>query len=161
LSNSHTFDLADAPGRSSKYRPQLKLLELFSDHQKPLNGSLRIGGPLKARIQFRLDEPMARFDVMLGFDNHLGQRVFTASTEFQADRPRAERVGDQTVDCEIPSLQLVPGEYKIKVLLSHGSATADSVEDAARITIIESDYYGTGTVPWAGVVVLPHRWNFY
>jgi hypothetical protein len=54
---------------------------------------------------------------------------------------------------------LVPGDYKIKVALNIHNFERDYVEDAALLTILESDYYGTGKVPWNGVFVLHHRWQ--
>ncbi len=67
--------------------------------------------------------------------------------------------GRQVFVCDIPSLTLVPGEYTTFLWLDIGNAKADMVEDAIRISVIESDYYGTGKVPWNGTFVLPHRWQ--
>jgi len=36
---------------------------------------------------------------------------------------------------------------------------ADLINDAVRLRVIESDYYGTGKVPWNGALVLNHRWR--
>jgi homopolymeric O-antigen transport system ATP-binding protein len=69
-----------------------------------------------------------------------------------------ECVGERTFICEIPSLVLVPGIYKILVALGIGGETADLVEDAARIEVVDADYYGTGKSPWNGLIVLKHHW---
>ena len=37
---------------------------------------------------------------------------------------------------------------------------ADAIEEAAKITVLESDFYGTGKMPWNGTFVLNHRWYF-
>ena len=42
--------------------------------------------------------------------------------------------------------------------MEFGVDEVDLVDDAARIQVIESDYYGTGRVPWNGAFVLKHRW---
>ena len=154
-----TVDLTISSGRSRKRRPLLERLELFTEHGKLLSGGLKIGAPLKAFVHFRLENPTAQFNVALGFDNQLGQRVFTASSEFEPDRPESILCGSQTLVCSIPSLTLVPGEYKIKVGLSIGNSTADTVEDAMRFTVQPSDYYGTGKVPWNGTFVLEQHWH--
>jgi len=60
--------------------------------------------------------------------------------------------------CDIPSLTLTPGNYSLRVWLDIGRTKADSIDDAARITLVPSDYYGTGKVPWNGAFVLKHRW---
>lgn len=155
---SHIADLSAAAGRPRKYSPILKRLELLTHEDKPVNGGVKIGAPLKVCVSFRLEKPTARFDLSLGFDNQLGQRVFTASSNFQRERPDEERVGDQIFVCALPSLPLVPGEYKIKVLLDIDGGDADRVDDAARVMILESDYYGTGKSAWNGFFVLKQHW---
>jgi lipopolysaccharide transport system ATP-binding protein len=157
-SNSHVIDLTGAPGRSPKYRPLLKRLELFTDEGRPLNGGMKIGASFKAYVHFRLENPTTSFDVCLRFDNLQGQPIFNAHSVFQPDRPQGEWEGDQTFVCEIPSLTLAPGEYKILVVLAVRESVLDFVEDAVRINVIGSDYYGTGKVPWNGFIVLKHRW---
>jgi hypothetical protein len=85
--------------------------------------------------------------------------VFTAQTQFQPDRGAQARVGPQVYTCDIPSLTLTPGEYILRVWLEINNAEADLINDAARLRVIESDYYGTGKVPWNGAFVLKHRWR--
>jgi len=154
----HTVDLSSAAGRPRKYRPILKRLELLTEDGRPMNGALKIGAPLRVRVLFGLQNVTAHFDVSLAFDNHLGQRVFTASTAYQPNRPKVERLGEQMLVCDIPSLPLAPGEYRIKVFFAAGEHI-DRVEDAARFTVTSSDYYGTGKIPSDCVVVLPHHWH--
>ncbi|HXF12891.1 MAG TPA: hypothetical protein VN517_07050, partial [Terriglobales bacterium] len=87
-----------------------------------------------------------------------GQRVFTAHSQFQPGRAAQARVGPQVYTCDIPSLTLTPGEYSLRVWLEINNTEADLINDAVRIRVIESDYYGTGKVPWNGAFVLKHRW---
>jgi hypothetical protein len=124
-----------------------------------MNGIVSMGAPLKACIHFTLPESTADFGASLGFNNILGQRIFTAHTCFQPGLPEEARMGNQVFVCEIPSFALVPGEYRVKVCLDIGSVSVDIVEDAAYLKVIESDYYGTGRVPWNGTVVLKHNWR--
>ena len=82
-----------------------------------------------------------------------------ASSRFEPDCDWGERVGDQVLICEIPRLQLVPGEYRVDVALMVAGELVDKVEDALRITIMESDYYGTGQMPRWGTCVLEQHWR--
>lgn len=61
--------------------------------------------------------------------------------------------------CQIPSFTLMPGEYAIKVWLEVNSSEADAIEDAVKLRVLDSDFYGTGKVPWNGAFVLKHRWE--
>jgi lipopolysaccharide transport system ATP-binding protein len=159
-SNSHISDLSSA-ARPPQCTPLLQRLELFTDQGRSLNGGLQMGSALKAYIYFQLEEPTSSLDACLAFDSLFGQRVFTAHSLFEPKKAWGERAGEQVFVCEIPSLTLVPGEYRIKVALNIHNAERDYVEDAARLTILESDYYGTGRVPWNGIFVLKHSWQLH
>jgi lipopolysaccharide transport system ATP-binding protein len=155
--NPASVDLSIHPGRPPIYQPMLQRLELYNSDGKPLCGGIKIGGSLKVAVQFRMDRPLPHIDACIGFDTLTGQRVFTAHTAFEPSTPKA-RVGEQTYVCEIPSLTLVAGVYKILVALGTSVMISDLVEDAARIEILDSDYYGTGKSPWNGLIVLKHHW---
>lgn len=159
MANSHSIDLTGSAGRPPNCRRLLERLEFFGEDAELVNGIVSMGAPLKACIHFVLPEPTADFGASLGFNNLLGQRIFTAHTCFQPGLPDRARVGKQVFVCEIPSFALVPGDYRVKVNIDIGSVSVDVVEDAARLKVIESDYYGTGRVPWNGAVVLRHNWR--
>lgn len=153
----HIVDLSAASDRRFALGPLLKRLEVYSDDNRPLLTDLQIGARLQVRVHFDLPDLTADFNVALGFDNSYGQRVFTAHSQLQPDRPRP-RVGPQVYVCDIPSLTLTPGEYSIRVWLEIKNSEADLINDAVRIRVTESDYYGTGKVPWNGALVLKHHW---
>jgi lipopolysaccharide transport system ATP-binding protein len=156
--HGHAIDLKSAPRADSSRPALLERIEFYTDDDQPFNGSLPIGSPLKIRIHFPLANATDSFNVGLGFDNMFGQRVFTAHSFFEPDRSHGQRVGSQVFVCDIPSLTLLSGEYTLRVWLDIGNAEADLIDDAARIHVIDADYYGTGRVPWNGTFVLKHRW---
>lgn len=151
-------DLTNSPGRTRVSRPLLTKIEFIDDDNEPLAGGLEIGGGLKIKVHFNLEKPTDSFNIGLGFNSVMGQRVFTAHSFFEPNRSHGERVGPQVFTCDIPSLTLMPGDYNLRVWLDVNNAEADLIEDAARVTILESDFYGTGKAPWNGTVVLKHRW---
>jgi lipopolysaccharide transport system ATP-binding protein len=154
-------DLRAAPGRPKKFRPLLNRVEISTANQ-PVNGCIRIGAPLEVRVSFRLEKPAPDVHIVLGFHNERGQRVFMASSTFQPNWPEEKRDGEQTYVCEIPSFTLVPGAYGVKIMLDASGVAIDSVWDAIRVTVMESDYYGTGKLaaePSRGFFVLEQRWR--
>ena len=156
--HGHVIDLLQAR-RPTDDRPKLlEKMEFYTQGDLPMKGQLPMGAPLKIRVHFPLPKPVDEFQVGIGFDNIFGQRVFTAHSCFEPEPPHGERVGPQVFICDIPSLTLVPGEYILRVWIDIGRSEADLIDDAARIQVIESDFYGTGRVPWNGVFVLKHRW---
>jgi lipopolysaccharide transport system ATP-binding protein len=158
-SNSDVIDLSSSAGRPAKYRPQLKQLELFDGNDEPFRGTLPAGGSLKAVIQVELENPCHNLDAELAFYTLSGERVCTAHSAYEPSRQHKRRAGEQIFVCEIPSLPLLPGEYKINVGLDIALCEVDCVEDAARLTIVRSDFYGTGKLPKKGVFLLDHHWN--
>ena len=153
------IDLGSAPGRRDKYHPQLKKLELFDSNDQPLRGSLPAGGSLKARVYVELDNPSPDVDAEVGFYTLGDERVCTAHSAYEPCRQRKLLAGEQIFVCEIPNLPLLPGEYKISVGLDIALREADFVEDATRLTVLRSDFYGTGKLPIKGVFLLNNRWS--
>jgi lipopolysaccharide transport system ATP-binding protein len=156
---SHVIDLHASPGRPAKYRPHLKRLELFDGRGRPLRGTLPAGEALRAYIYFDLEMPCTSFDASIAFDTVTGQRVCTAHSAYEPDRQHEERAGEQLFVCDIPSLALVPGEYKVGVGLDIASGEVDWVDDATRLSVVNSDFYGTGILPTRGVCLLENRWT--
>jgi len=156
---THIIDLSSAAGRPVRCRPLLKRLELYTEGDRPVNGDLPVGGPLKAVITFQLEEPCASFDASIAFDTPTGQRVCTAHSAYESARIHDERVGEQVFVCDIPSLPLIPGEYKVNVGLDIRNSEVDWVEDVTRLTVINADYYGTGVLPTKGQFLLENRWT--
>lgn len=155
----HVVDLSSSPGRPTKYKPQLKRLELYDAAGRPFHGDIPAGGTLKAMIYFDLASRCTSFDASLAFDSLSGQRVCTAHSAYEPDRRHEERSGEQVFVCDIPCLPLVPGEYKVHVGLDIAGSEVDWVEDATRVSIVKSDFYGTGILPTKGVCLLENRWT--
>ncbi len=151
-------DLDGVGDRRSLVAPLLRRLEFLTENEQPLTEGLPIGARLKVKVHFDLPSPTANFNVGLGFNNSYGHRIFTAHSVFEPNRWDRERMGRQVMSCEIPSFTLMPGEYSVKVWLDLKGSEADAIEDAAKMTVLESDFYGTGRVPWNGALVMKHRW---
>lgn len=156
--SQHVVEFDAVPNRKSPLGELLRKVELFTDDDRPLTEGLPIGARLKLKLHFDLPRATDSFDIGIGFNNMYGQRVFTAHSCFEPDRVPGQKIGRQIFTCDIPSFTLVPGDYAAFLWLDIGNAKADSIEDAICITVIESDFYGTGKVP-RGSVVLPHRWQ--
>lgn len=158
-SDSHVADLSAAP-RAAHRTPQLKRLELYTGDGEPLRGGLPIGAPLRAVIAFDLETPCTSFDASLAFVTTSGQRVCTAHSAYEPVREHEERAGSQVFVCDIHSLPLIPNDYKIQVTLDIAGQEVDVVEEACNLTVLKSDFYGTGVIPTKGMMLLENRWTF-
>jgi hypothetical protein len=155
---SHIIDLRGALDRRSPQGKLLQAMELYTEHDEPLINEIKLGGYMKVRVHFNLPSATSAFNVGLGFNNAAGQRVFTAHTLFEPNRGHAAASGPQVLVCEIPSLTLLPGDYVVRVWLDIGNSEADLIDSAARIRVLESDFYGSGKLPSDGMFVLDHNW---
>jgi lipopolysaccharide transport system ATP-binding protein len=153
------IELDNVGERRSTLGPLLKRLEFLTEGDQPVNQGVPVGGRLKIKVHFELPDLTDRFHVGIGFNNIYGQRIFTAYTYFEPSLTEQRHSGRQVYCCDIPSLTLVSGEYSVKVWLDLKNVQVDTIEDAARITVLESDFYGTGKVPWNGLCVMKHRWQ--
>ena len=113
---------------------------------------------MKATIHVELEQPAANVNAEISFLTLDGDRVCTASSAYEKCRDESRLSGSVVFRCEIPSLPLVAGDYKLNVGLYIGQTEADLVEDAARVAVSWSDYYGTGVAPMHGVFLLNNRW---
>ena len=156
--DGHIVDLSGASDRRSMAGKYLEKIEFYTEGDRPLIEGLQVGARLKVRVHFDLPAPTSNFNLGLGFNNIFGQRIFTAHSMLEPNRTDQEHVGPQVFVCDIPSLTLMPGEYTLRLWLDIGNAEADLINDAARLNVIEADYYGTGKIPPAGAIVLKHRW---
>ena len=98
---SHVVDLGACASRPPGYKPMLRRLELYTGEHQPMRGVLPAGAPLKAVLEFELEHPTAGFDAQIAFDTWTGQRVCTAHSRCEPDRPDEERAGTQVFVCEI------------------------------------------------------------
>jgi lipopolysaccharide transport system ATP-binding protein len=156
---SHIIDLRGALDRRSPQGKLLQAIELYTNDDEPVVQGIPLGGCLKVHVHFNLPSATSVFNVGLGFNNAVGQRVFTAHTVFEPKRDSTAVSGPQVLVCEIPSLTLVPADYVLRVWLDVGNTEADLIDSAARITIHESDFYGSGKLPSDGMCVLNHSWE--
>lgn len=159
VSHDDVIDLTTSGGRPEKYRPMLKRLRLFDGNGRPLGGNIPAGGSLKAEIEVQLDKPMASVDAELSFFSQSGERVCTAHSAYEPKWSKEQISGVKIFVCEIPCLPLLPGEYKVNVGLDVALQETDLVEDVTRLTVLQSDYYGTGIIPTKGVFMLDNRWS--
>jgi lipopolysaccharide transport system ATP-binding protein len=155
----HVADLWNASGRLPQYRPWLCKLELYNGEGNPLEGEMATGSPIRMHVQFRLQEPSANFDARVNFVDLYGQVIFAARSIYERNRNWGERSGQQEIICEIPNLPLTPGEYRIEAALIVDDKCMDYVEDACRLKIVGSDFYGTGKIPSVGFFVHEQSWH--
>jgi lipopolysaccharide transport system ATP-binding protein len=158
-SHASSFDLSDVSGRAQQFKPLVRKLDITVADGKPFTGELPIGGAMQFRIEIELPGSSSNFDARINFVDLYGQVIFAARSSFEPHRDWGERSGLQQFVCEIPSLPLTPGDYRIDIALVTDDRVLDYVEAACRLRIVDFDYYGTGRIPSLGFFVNDQRWR--
>lgn len=159
-SGNQTIDLSTHVKRAPKFEvPRLQQLSLDNGEGGAVSGVFPYGSPMQVRICCQLERPVEHVDALVSFNSLLGDPIFVANSGFEPACVRDQLVGEHTFVCDIPCFSLVPGEYMVNVALAVGDKLIDCVEDSTRISVIPTDYYGTGRVPKHGSSVLAHRWS--
>jgi lipopolysaccharide transport system ATP-binding protein len=152
--------VVDLTKRSTSTRTALCFRKLEIDTGAGGNpGSARLGERVSLRITVELNEPSTEYDVHIGIDNLFGERILTCSTYFDPKWQRKRLSGASEFICSIESLTLFPGEYRLRLVLTKSDRQIDAVEDAARLSILHGDYFGTGRPAWSGKFVLRQSWT--
>ena len=152
LSESHhRLGSPRPPFPSGKF---LQAIELYTDHGQPVLRGIPVGGSLKVRVHFSLPHPTQRLmwvwdSIILSGSDSLPRTRYLSPVWIT--RSLSVR---RCVVCEIPSLTLLPGDYVLRVWLDIGKVEADLIDSAARIKVLESDYYGSGKLPNDGASFL-------
>lgn len=154
-----TIDLWSRP-RAQGYRRALRTLEILDGAGNPLHSGVQVGDPLRLRLTIELEEPTEQVDVGIGFDSVMGTRICGVSTMYRPPFEHAERDSLQTLECMIPKINLLPGEYRITCALAVRGRSIDLLTDATRLTVLTRDYYGTGRMPTTGYYIVDHEWKF-
>jgi lipopolysaccharide transport system ATP-binding protein len=155
-----SVDVSGVPRRAPHLRHLLKRVEVMDGDGRHLVGGVPVGAPLRLRITYEVDKPMMVSDVVVGFDTLIGQRVLTVCTAYDPTVPPEVRAGEQVVNCEIPSLALMPGEYKVLVHIESVNTLMDVVDDAGHFSVLPTDYYGTGRLWPYGTFVTSQSWRY-
>jgi lipopolysaccharide transport system ATP-binding protein len=130
-----------------------------------LNGgderAIHSGGPVRIRFHYECYRDIPNLHFGLRIFSNLGVLVSELHTWSTNQVLDLARKGKGTVDLEIDFLNLMPGTYYAEVFTATWDEYQDRLENAVKIDVEPSDYYGTGRGIEArfGLVFFPFRWK--
>ena len=138
-------DLRAHPNYRANSARVLRRLRVLGSDGQPAT-ALPAGGGVTFEIEF--DPSAVAFDYVLGIDvcDPSGSPLAQFSTSAQPGLALREATGGRVVG-RIAELPLVPGEYQLNIWVGDADDWVDAVTDAARLTILPADYFGTGKLP--------------
>ncbi len=112
-------------------------------------------------ITVEVTEPVPRIECRLVVANSLGQPVTTLDSEISSPSDARGPESGTRIECEIPALPLVPGRYRIDVVVRGRDQLQDGL-DAAAFFDVEAGVVSERPVSAGdleGDVVVAHRWR--
>jgi lipopolysaccharide transport system ATP-binding protein len=114
-----------------------------------------------ARITVEITEVLSGMECRLTILNNLGQPVTSFDSETLSPTDVREPGGDPLIECAVERLLLVPGRYRIDVMLKGAGEIQDGLR-AAAIFDVEPGVLAKRPTPMGaadGDVILPHAWR--
>ena len=160
LERSATDDLLARKDRDGRAWEQTKLTRLAIFDSESDNPDVLVGGR-GARIEIEVTEVLAMMECQLTILNNLGHPITTLDSELSAPADAREPGGKPRIECRIDSLPLIPGRYRIDVILKGRQEIQDGLQAAAFFDVEPGVIEGR-PMPTAGSdgdIVLPHSWR--
>ncbi len=151
------YDLSDRkpllPGELIVRQVSVRNARGQTTHAVPMGEGLSLAIDVDGLSRYR----GARIGVKIFSDN--GQWLLGINTDMRPPSVRGPRREQEQVILDIPRFPLVPGVYWIDIDIDQpGARVLDHVERAARLEVVEADFYGTGCRVSDGVAFLDADW---
>ncbi|MGA8745535.1 MAG: ABC transporter ATP-binding protein [Solirubrobacterales bacterium] len=118
-------------------------------------------GGRPAKFVIEMTEVLAMMECQLTILNSLGQPIVSFDSELSAPSDMRDQGEEPRIECQVESLPLIPGRYRIDVLLKGRQEIQDGLQAAAYFDVEPGVIEGR-PVPTPGAdgdVVLPHTWH--
>jgi len=123
----------------------------------PTNGVL-VGDEAIFRIAYVADVPHRQCHFRIKVVNAFDQVVAKLMTDTCEDVDELPN-GAGHIDCVVPAMNLMPGEYRLSLALKVGHDRVDFVADAGRFQVIPAAMSANGKLPDEGICILPCQWR--
>jgi lipopolysaccharide transport system ATP-binding protein len=119
--------------------------------------------PVKFVVEYSTlnGEPIKDLDVAIRISSIYGDPLVTFNSRFQNERFSTSPAQGELI-CSISNLPLLYGTYRIDLWAGVRGVTADYIEGAGKLEVMEKDVFGTGRLPKRkkhGVFIVPFSWN--
>jgi lipopolysaccharide transport system ATP-binding protein len=160
LERSASRDLLERTDRDTRAYDETLVRELWIEDLEGRTPDVVVAGR-PARIVVGVTEELLGMECQLTIANSLGQPVCTFDSEVSAPVDQRERGLGPRIECSIAALPLLPGRYRIDVVVKAKRQIQDGLQAAAFFDV-EPGVIGERPTPALGAdgnVALPHAWR--
>jgi lipopolysaccharide transport system ATP-binding protein len=117
-----------------------------------------MGTPITFEIGYRANGLQRDCRFRIKIRNSMDEVVAKLSTDL-SPVALAPLCGIGVVKCRIPQIMLLPGSYRVSLVLKQANERIQDVENACGFSVVAADVNGTGRIPNEGVFLLPCDWS--
>ena len=119
------------------------------------------GDPLRLRLHYECQRDIPALYFGLKIVSNLGVLLSNVNTWSTSQGVPLAAQGQDFIELEIDSLNLMPGTYYLGLWTSSLDEYHDVLDNVAKLDVEPSDFYGTGRGIEArfGLMFFPFRWN--
>jgi lipopolysaccharide transport system ATP-binding protein len=160
LERGATDDLLTRTDRDGRSWEESKVRRLAVYDCASGQADVVVGGRA-AKIVVEVTEVLPMLECQLTIVNSLGNAITTLDSELSSVTDVRDRELGARIECEIPSLQLVPGRYRVDVLLRGRQEIQDGLQAAAFFDVEAGVIDGRPMPATAtdGDIVMSHTWR--
>jgi lipopolysaccharide transport system ATP-binding protein len=149
--------LAERTDRQGRGLVRLVDMEILDGNHEPTM-TLTSGRPV--RFVFHFSDLMTNLSCVFTIFNQLGQRIVAFKSDAPGDEDHYDPHMGKTFVCELDELWLLPGHYRINVLIRGGNEWQDFLEAAGSFDVQPGQIRGRLSKPFREISVsMPHRWT--
>jgi lipopolysaccharide transport system ATP-binding protein len=151
-------DLSVAAGRSPRMRPVIRSLEITDGNSRPTD-TVQCGQAMTVALNYEYVRSLRAPTFAILIETSHGAPVAHLPSQITGELPNV-LPHQGRVECRIPSVNLAPGTYTIRVGCIAENDQLDLIEGAAAFRVEPGDFYGTGKLPDSanGPLLLPATW---
>jgi lipopolysaccharide transport system ATP-binding protein len=156
MSNTPLVQRTDREGRGDIRAVAVELRNATGN----LVGHPVCGQQLAFRLHYRGEPGKIIRNCRVSLSVHKGERFYFLLSTDLIDNTQIDLEGEGSIDLIVPELPLSAGTYDLSTYIQSGPDTQDWVERAAKMSVIDGDFYGTGRIyppNWGGATVLVHH----
>jgi lipopolysaccharide transport system ATP-binding protein len=160
LERSASEDLVQREDRDSRAWDQTRIKRVSIRNAGGGHPDVVVGGA-PARIEVDLTELLPMLECRITIVNSVGQPVTTLDSEFTSPTDERDPGLGTTIACDLSSLPLLPGRYRLDIVIKGRRQIQDGLQAAAFFDV-EPGIVGDRPMPTSGLegdVALDHAWR--
>ena len=163
---SSSVEVSNETSLSEMIRPgdcsgTIKFSNLQFCNEKGVVSQPRCGKPLRIKLEFDVFDDEKSCTISFGIRDLTGNVLIVLSTNHVCQFLNIQK-GHHVAEFRIPKLPLSEGEYSCYLYAGGFQKRADYLENAARLSVLEDDFYGNGKMVGGHIkgriVLCEHEW---